>query len=390
MKLTSANCQKHLVNHILPFWMEHMLDYEDGGFYGRLDGSGKLVPKADKAVILNSRILWTFSAAFHHLGSEGYRTIATRAYDYFNKYFVDAEHGGVYWMLDCHGAPVDTKKQVYAQAFAIYGLSEFYRATENQQALEMALSIYSLIEKYSFDKEKNGYLEAFNQQWELLEDLRLSEKDANEAKTMNTHLHLLEAYTNLYQVWPDAVLHRQLENLVNLFLDRFINERQHFHLFFDQNWNLKSQTQSYGHDIEGGWLLLRAAQVVNDQKLVQKCEKVAVNLTEAALRGLDADGSLMYEGNLQGITDSDKHWWPQAEALVGLVNTWQITGNPQYLEIAQDNWDFIQKYLADDTGEWHWKVSKEGQVDYSEDKAGPWKAPYHNGRAMLELMNRLG
>jgi mannobiose 2-epimerase len=367
-----------------------MVDIKNGGFYGQVTGQDQLVPDAPKAIILNSRILWTFSAAYHQLGSEDYRSVATRAFDYISKYFIDHQYGGVYWTLDHKGAPVDTKKQVYAQAFAIYALSAFHQATRNQQALELAISIYELIERHSFDQRQNGYLEAFDRQWQLLDDLRLSEKDANEAKTMNTHLHLLEAYTNLYQVWPDAELYRQLKNLVNLFLQKFISETLGFHLFFDENWNLKSQIQSYGHDIEGGWLLQRAAEVLGDPQLIVECEQAAVSLTNTALRGLDTDGGLMYEGDIDGITDSDKHWWPQAEALVGLINAWQITGDWKYFQLAHQNWDFIQRYLVDPSGEWHWKVNQAGSLDYQEDKAGPWKAPYHNGRAMLELMQRLG
>ncbi len=389
MKLTADNCQNHLVTSILPFWTSSMVDLENGGFHGKRDGHGKLVTEAQKAIILNSRILWTFSSAFHHLGSEDYRNMATRAFDYLQHYFIDNQYGGVYWMVDHQGKPIDPKKQIYAQAFAIYGFSEFYQATGNELALELAQDLYALIEKYSFDRERNGYLEAFDRQWSLLEDLRLSDKDANEAKTMNTHLHLLEAYTNLFKVWPDAGLHQQLENLVELFLNTFINQQDSFHLFFDENWNLKSETQSYGHDIEGGWLLLKAAEVLGINSLTEQCKATAVNLTEAALRGLDLDGGLMYEGTDTHITDSDKHWWPQAEALVGLINAWQITGSRKYFGLAEKNWEFVQRFLADPEGEWHWKVNKKGVVDYHQHKAGPWKAPYHNGRAMLELMERL-
>lgn len=379
-----------LVENILPFWLERMVDRNAGGFYGRINGRNELIRDAPKGIILNSRILWTFSAVFSHFGSEQYRETATRAFDYLKKYFLDREFGGVYWMLNPDGSPAETKKQVYAQAFGIYALSEFYQATGNQDSLELALSIYSLVEQHSYDARNNGYLEAFDRQWNLLEDLRLSEKDANEAKTMNTHLHILEAYTGLYQVWPDASLGRQLDNLIRLFLRQFISTDNGFHLFFDVQWNLKSSTQSYGHDIEGAWLLLRAAEVLGDRELIRECQETALMLTDAALRGLDIDGGLMYEGNASRVTNSEKHWWPQAEALVGLLNAYQISSRVKYLEMAEKNWDFIQRYLVDPKGEWHWKVNKDGYQDYKEDKAGPWKAPYHNGRAMLELMERLG
>jgi mannobiose 2-epimerase len=207
---------------------------------------------------------------------------------------------------------------------------------------------------------------------------------------MNTHLHILEAYTNLYTVWSDKDLKTQLENLIEVMLDRFVAPNNHFNLFFARDWTLLSHEISYGHDIEGSWLLTEAALVVNDRSLIARVEKVAIRMLEASLEGLDVDGGLMNAGDVNGITDSTKHWWPQAEALVGLVNGYQLTGDEKYLQSVQRVWDFINERLIDkENGEWHWKVSKQGNQDYSEDKAGPWKCPYHNGRAMIELMHRL-
>ena len=255
--------------------------------------------------------------------------------------------------------------------------------------LELARSIYQSIEKYSYHPEANGYLEAFDREWKLLDDLRLSDKDANEAKTMNTHLHILEAYTNLFQAWPDKNLAKQLENLINLFFDKFIDQNDHFRLFFDEDWNLKSELCSYGHDIEGGWLLHKAAQVIGDTKLVESSESAAIGLTEAALEGMDLEGGLMYEGKNSAIKNTDRHWWPQAETLVGLINAFEISGDVKYIDLAKKSWEFIIHKLVDPTGEWYGIVRQDGSFDLSEDKAGPWKAPYHNGRAMLELMKRL-
>ena len=389
MELTAANCQEILTSNILPFWMKRMVDHQHGGFYGSIDASGILQPKAPKAIILNTRILWTFSAAYQQFGDEPYRDIASRAVDYLISRFVDKKEGGVYWMLDHLGEPLESKKQIYAQAFAIYALSQFHHATQDQQALDIAQQIFALVEHHSFDSLNNGYLEAFDRQWNLLEDLRLSHKDANEAKTMNTHLHILEAYSKLYQVWPEAKLAKQLENLIHLFLDRFIGQTGYFNLFFDEKWNLKSSIQSYGHDIEGGWLLLRAAEILGNNLLIDKCKNAAVSLTEVALRGMDTDGGLMYEGDAGGVINPDKHWWPQAEALVGLINALQITEDNKYLVLAEKNWQFIKNHLVDSEGEWHGILRSDGSIDLQEEKAGPWKAPYHNGRAMIELMNRL-
>jgi mannobiose 2-epimerase len=388
-KLNSEACEHLLKTNILPFWIDKMVDHDRGGFYGRIDGHNRLHQDAPKGIILNSRILWTFSSVARQLNDPDLRKTADRAYHYILDNFIDTENGGVFWMLDASGNPVETKKQVYAQAFTIYALSEYYRLSRIEASLDLAKSLFEVVEKYSFDKNQNGYLEAFDAKWSLLEDLRLSDKDANEAKTMNTHLHVLEAYTNLFRVWRNDQLSTQLKNLIQLFLDRFIDKDGHFHLFFDENWKLKSDIFSFGHDIEGGWLLYDAALVLGEQELMDQCKAAAIQLTDAALEGMDTDHGLMNEGESSGVIDSDKHWWPQAEALVGLINTYQLTGNSKYFDLAQGNWDFILTNLIDPVGEWYWMVDKVGVVNKEEDKAGPWKCPYHNGRAMVELIARL-
>jgi mannobiose 2-epimerase len=162
-------------------------------------------------------------------------------------------------------------------------------------------------------------------------------------------------------------------------------------LFFDEKWILKSDKFSYGHDVEGGWLLHEAAEILNNEEIFQKVRSKAVTMTDAALEGgLDVDGGLMYEGDDNGIIDRDKHWWPQAEALVGLVNAFQISGDPKYMDKAKSVWAFINEKIVDhENGEWYWSYKADGSINKLDDKAGPWKCPYHNGRAMLELMRRL-
>jgi cellobiose epimerase len=374
-----------LQDNILHYWATKMIDHRNGGYFGRRNGYDELDEKADKGVILNTRILWTFSQATREFSQE-YRPYADRAFHYLRQFFFDQEKGGVYWMVDCDGRPVNTKKQIYAQAFAIYALAEYYLATKNEESLALAIGLFRLIEKYSFDNIYNGYLEAFDRDWQLLEDLRLSDKDANEKKTMNTHLHVLEAYTNLYRCWRKPELAIQLQNLIELFRHRIINSDLHFGLFFDDQWNVKSKEISFGHDVEGSWLLHEAAEVLGDHHLIQETGQIAVRMVDTAVaQGLDADGGLMNEAH-----DADKHWWPQAEALVGLINAWQLTGDQDYFDKTLKVWNFIQKRLIDrKNGEWFWRVNREGVVNFSEDKAGPWKCPYHNGRAMLELLKRL-
>ena len=380
-----------LKENILPYWMEKMVDHEHGGFYGRRDGYDELDKYADKGIILNTRILWTFSSAARAFDDPAYRKTADRAYHYIKEYFIDAKNGGVYWMVDYKGNPTQTKKQVYAQAFAIYALAEYFLATGIQQSLDEAIRLFELIEQYSFDKKDDGYLEAFDEEWNLLEDLRLSDKDANEKKTMNTHLHVLEAYTTLHSVWKNSTLEKQLRNLVILFKEKIINDNFQYDLFFNEHWELQSRTTSFGHDIEGSWLLCEAAAVLNDDELLKEIQDIAIKTVDKTLSdGLDEDGGLMNETKPDGLTDTDKHWWPQAEALVGLVNSWQISGNDVYLSHANRVWKFIKANLVDEkNGEWFWMVHRDQQVNYKEDKAGPWKCPYHNGRAMIELIKRL-
>jgi len=383
--------REELLTNILPYWMNRMVDKEHGGFYGRRDGYDHLEPKADKAIILNTRILWTFSHAANVLGDNSYKNVADRAYQYIKKYFFDSKFGGVYWMVDFEGKPLATKKQIYAQAFAIYAFAEYFKASGKKESLENAIDLFRLVENHSFDEKENGYLEAFDREWNLLEDLRLSNKDANEKKTMNTHLHVLEAYTTLYTVCKDAFLGNRLRNLVLLFRDKIISDTKHFNLFFDEHWNVKSHEISYGHDIEGSWLLFEAAQALGDETLTAEIKQLCLAMVEETFRyGFDEDGALMNEANAKGLIDSDKHWWPQAEALVGLVNAWQLSADDKYFEAAIRTWRFIQNKLIDrEYGEWFWRVNRSGVVNRDEDKSGPWKCPYHNGRAMLELLNRL-
>ena len=263
------------LEQIMLWWKNNMADKAMGGFYGRINGHGRLFPEANKGVILNTRILWAAAATARQTSEQTYANLAHQSYKYLLKNFKDDENGGLFWMLDAEGQLVSSKKQIYAQAFGIYALTEYYLLTQKTAALEEAQAIFNLIEKHSFQKEKNGYLEAFDAEWKLLEDMRLSEWDANEAKTMNTHLHILEAYTNLYRVDKRSLVKEALQNLIECFLDKFIDPKSaHLKLFFDEDWNSKSNEISYGHDIECSWLLCEAAEVLEDNALLKKVEKL--------------------------------------------------------------------------------------------------------------------
>jgi mannobiose 2-epimerase len=383
---------ENLEKNILKFWATRTPDHENGGFYGLIDSDNIVVNEANKGVILNTRILWTFSAAYSFFKTLEYQHLAHRAYSYISEYFLDKKYGGVYWELDFKGNPVNTRKQVYAQAFAIYSFVEYYKIAKEQDILDQAITIYRLIENYSLDKVHNGYIDAFGKDWSEIQDLRLSEKDLNAPKTMNTHLHILEAYTNLYRVWKDETLRKSLENLINLFLEKFVDERGHLILFFDHNWNKMDDYCSFGHDIEYSWLLTEAASVLGDSALIShtrtSAEKIAVLVEK---EGIDKDGGLMYEFNYKNNElDSDKHWWMQAEAMVGFLNVYQFTRNEKYLELIIKLWGFIDTNLVDhQNGEWYWRTDRSGRIYPGIEKAGFWKCPYHNSRAILEILERL-
>ncbi len=380
-----------LIQNILPFWIGKMKDNEHGGFYGQIKGNNQLIALADKGGILNARILWSFSSAYLHLKDPLYLDMANRAKDYIQKHFFDTEFGGTYWTISYDGKPVDTKKQIYSQAFFIYAFTEHYRASGDDSSLKTAIELFRIIELNSFDPLQNGYFEAYSRDWKLLEDLRLSEKDANEKKTMNTHLHILEAYTNLYRVWKDDELARQLRNLILIFTEKIVNRQsRHLDLFFDENWTSKAEIISYGHDIEASWLIDEAARVLGDKKLLVGVQEICLSIAEAACEGLQSDGSLIYEFNkTKNHLDRDRHWWVQAEAVVGFLNAFQLTGNTEWLSKAQNCWNFISEKLVDRAeGEWFWSISEAGNVNRIDDKAGFWKCPYHNSRMCLEVMVR--
>jgi len=381
--------KEELTNNILPFWAGKMRDEKQDGFYGQIKGDGQLIPAADKGGILNARILWSFSSAYLQEKNSLYLEMANRAKNYILNHFFDPEFGGTYWTISFDGRPVDSKKQIYSQAFFIYAFSEHYRASGDKTSLQKAIELFRIIEKYSFDQELNGYFEAYSRDWVLLEDLRLSEKDENEKKTMNTHLHILEAYTNLYRVWKDDELEKQLRNLILIFTEKIVNQKTfHLDLFFDENWKTKSTIVSYGHDIEASWLIDEAARVLGDEELLANVQKICIKIAEASCEGLQSDGSMVYELD-KGHLETDRHWWVQSEAVVGFLNAWELSGDKQWLEKAEKCWEYISKNLIDRVGgEWFWSIADSGIPNWSGDKAGFWKCPYHNSRMCLEVMMR--
>ncbi len=375
-------------SNILSYWINYSIDEKQGGFYGRVTTDNVPIPNEPKSIVVNSRILWTFSTAYISFRKQSYLAVATRAFNYIETYFIDKEKGGVFWSVNADGTPLERKKQIYGHAFAIYGLSEYYRATKQAKALDLAIELYKLVEKYSFDPQNGGYIEAFAADWSQTNDYILSKGDRR--KSMNTHLHLLEAYTNLYRAFPDVGLRQQLKKMLGVFTEHIITNNR-MSLFFDEQWNLKSTEISYGHDIEASWLLWETAEVLDDKLLLPKIKDVSISMAKAAIDGLAADGGMNYELNVAtNHLNTNKDWWVQAEAMVGFYNAFQLTGKVNYLEKATNSWEFIKKYLIDkEKGEWFWGVKEDHSI-YNKDKISFWKGPYHNARACLEIWRRAG
>lgn len=403
-KALASQAKKELTGNILPYWSEKMLN-PSGGFYGRITGTEELDTSAPLGAIMNARLLWTFASAHRLLGSPSgtecsktpeteccsndYLSVAMMAKREIIDRFYDTCYGGIYWSLDACGKPLDTKKQIYAIAFAIYGLSELHRACGDEEALEYAIKLFRSIEEHSFDSERDGYFEAFTREWQPIEDMRLSDKDANESKTMNTHLHVLEAYTCLYRVWKDKLLEERLRGLIGIFENYIIGNDGHLKLFFDNDWRCGYDIVSYGHDIEASWLLHEAALVLGDAEVLRRVENIVPKIAEAAREGFTQEGGMIYEMQNGHGADGDRHWWVQAETVVGYFNLWEHFGNQEGLENAIMCWEFIKAHIIDkENGEWFWSLRSDGTVNREDDKAGFWKCPYHNGRMCMELIER--
>lgn len=376
---------------LMNWWSNRMVDPIYGGFRGLIHPDGKVEDKADKGLILNTRILWGFSYAARFFEVPNYIVMAERAYTYLQKYFLDKEKGGLFWMLDYKGEMLSGKKQIYGQAFGIYALSEYFLLTGDPHAKKMALDLFGLIEKYSLDTEYGGYWEAFDQNWGPLDDLRLGTNDANEPKTMNTHLHILEAYTNLYRIESSKEVEKALENLLLLFVDKFWNQKNgHLHLFFDNDWSLKSDGISYGHDIEASWLMWEAAEVLGKEELMNKLKPLLLRMAKVSLEeGLAPEGPVANEFSPKEGRDTDRIWWVQVEAMVGFMNAIQLSGDPIFLKPIENIWAYVRNNLIDQVdGEWYWGKNEEGVLMEGKEKAGPWKAPYHAVRALIECVSR--
>lgn len=387
MKTLVFEMTEHLNKKILPFW-ERLKDEENGGFFGYVDYDLNIKKNYDKGVILNSRILWFFSSYYNHFKDESVLEYAHHAYKFLKDKMLDKEHKGLYWIVDYRGNVVDDIKHTYNQAFGIYALSEYYRATKDEEALNLAVELFYLIEERCKDKE--GYFEEFDRYWNLKTENILSEYDDKSTKTMNTHLHILEAYTNLYRVWKDERIKNSLIELLNLFKEKiFCYEDEYLMGFFDNDFNKTIEFKSYGHDIEASWLLDRACEVLEDEELSLEIGKITSKIAEKIINTAFINNSLINE-TVNGKTDLSRVWWVQAEAIVGFFNAYRKTKDIKYLDASNSIWNYIKSYIADERegGEWFWRVD-ENNEPFKEPIVEPWKCPYHNGRMCLEMIERV-
>ena len=283
------------------------------------------------------------------------------------------------------------KKQLYSQGFAIYGLSELARANGDKEALNEAVNLFKVVEAKFSDTLYGGYTEALARDFSPLEDMSLSAHDINADKTMNSHLHILEAFANLYRVWPDPSLKDAVERLLDITCKKVMGEDGHLKLYFKNDWTVLPGAVSYGHDIETSWLMLECAEALDDESVVSRVKPYALSLGIAGNEGLLQDGSMRYERLTDGTFDDSRQWWVQAETVVGNLWLWKYHGVASGYNVAIKAWDYIIKNLVDsEGGEWWWAVLPDGTLDKANPKAGFWKCPYHNSRMCLEALRILG
>jgi len=397
LRLLRSRMETELRDNILNFWLRYAPDAVNGGFVGIIHSPCEPDASGPRSLVLNARILWTFSASYRVFGNPACLLEAERAYDYLMKHFKDAVNGGMFWMLDGQGIVTSSKKQVYGNAFAIYALTEFHLASGRRDALDEAVSLFLLLDRHAHDSVHRGYIEALSEDWSPCVDMALSARELNAPKSMNTHLHVLEGFTNLLRVWDDPRIRERLREILLVTLQHIVDPvEDRFQLYFDMNWHPLSEKTSFGHDIEGSWLIDEAAAVLGDPALTERAAAISERMARRArLTGMDPVNGGMYDELRGNVLHKGKIWWVQAEAIVGFMNAWQRTGEEAFLEEMLDTWLFTDAFLVDHAcGEWFDATDESGKQITSQSteqgqKAGPWKCPYHNARMCLEMMHRL-
>lgn len=378
-----------LHGNILPYWIKHIIDSKNSGFFGMINNDDSVSAYADKGLVMHARFLWCYSAAYRISGNPAYKGIAEHALGFLKNSLADKKYGGYFWSADYKGNVIDDQKMVYGQAFAIYGLTEYYRAFNCTKAYNLALEVFELLEGFARDRKFGGYVESLNRTWLITSDKQLDDTSVPCCKSMNTNLHVLEAYANLYRVGGNSEVKLSLHDQINLLFNEIVDSKTHQqNLYFDMEWNPLTDHVSYGHDIEASWLLWEAISILDDRELKELYRNRIVLMTDRVIaEGLDENYGLNNEKSNCKI-DRDKHWWPQAEMMVGLLNVWEITGDNKYLKIIDKVWQFTKKEIISTTGEWYWGKKVDGSL-FTAIKGGMWKTPYHNGRLCMEFLERI-
>ena len=379
----------HLLNDIIPFW-KNLRDDEFGGYYGYMDYDLKVDKRAVKGCILNSRITWFFANAYTLLKDESLLEEAKHGFAFMKEHCMDKENGGIFWSMKYDGTPEDTTKHTYNQAFSIYALSSYYEATHDEEALAMAKELFHIIETKCTDEI--GYKEAFDKEFHEVENDKLSENGVIAEKTMNTLLHVFEAYTELYRVAKLPEVKERLEWIMDTFADKVYNPKLHRQeVFFDRNMNTILDLHSYGHDIETAWLMDRGVEVLGEKKYEEKMTPITKDLT-AEIYKVAFDGHSLANECEKGVVNVHRIWWVQAETGIGFLNGWQKDpSRTEYLDAAKSEWQFIKDHVMDKRqgSEWFWEVDQSGKPYEGRPIVEPWKCPYHNGRMCFEVIRRL-
>lgn len=382
-----SEVKKELTEHIIPFWA-NLKDEENGGFYGYMSYNLELDKKADKGVILHSRILWFFSSCYAVLKDEKCRELADHAFEYIKNHCIDYDNGGVYWMTSFKGEPADTMKHTYNIAFAIYALSAYYNAVGDKFALDLAYKLFSDIETNTLDEY--GYREAFTVDWKLVPNDALSENGLMADKTMNAILHLIEAYTELYKADRNEEVAKRLKFQLSQIKDKvFDSQTNALKVFFNEKLEVIGDIHSYGHDIEATWLMDLACDTLEDEALKKQFTEMNLKISNNILKTAMEDGALNNERENDKI-DRKRVWWVEAESVVGFINAYQHSGDKKFLEAARSVWEYIRSDIIDKRigSEWYSEVSFEHKPHDFKEIVGPWKCPYHNGRMCLEVIKR--
>ncbi len=392
LKQMKEQVREHLTHDIIPFW-KSLRDDTDGGYYGYLDYDLSVDKKAVKGCILNSRIMWFFSNAYMLLKDESLLNEARHGFEFMKKACWDKENGGVFWSVNSDGTPNETLKHTYNQAFSIYALSSYYDACGDKEALDMAYRLYELIE--SRMRDEGGYKEAFDEKFNETDNEKLSENGVMAQRTMNTLLHVFEAYTELYRVDKNREVAEKIRQMMDTVTDKIYNPKLHRQeVFFDDKWNSIIDLHSYGHDIETAWLVDRSLEILDDERYSKKLHPITADLTDCIYRTA-FDGSSLANECERGKVNEWRIWWVQAETVVGFLNGYEKSGRKEYLDAACSEWEFIKKHVIDRRDgytagkEWYWRVSKDGAPDSKKPIVEPWKCPYHNGRMCFEVIRRI-